>query len=106
MCNNQDASIFLIVQEFMIITSVTYPSLMYHQLQAEAHLAARRKARYEARNIRLREMEKKQKAEMETDSLNNSKQNPITASNSNTSITNNHTGKFLHVTSFEQSGFV
>jgi len=58
---------------------------------AEAHLAARRKARYEARNIRLREMEKKQKAEMETDSLNNSKPNPITASNSNTSITNNHT---------------
>ena len=80
--------------------------MMYHQLQAEAHLAARRKARYEARNIRLREMEKKQKAEMETDSLNNSKPNPITASNSNTSITNNHTGKLLHVTSFEHSCFV
>lgn len=32
---------------------------------AEAHLAARRKARYEARNIRMRELEKKQKEEEE-----------------------------------------
>lgn len=38
---------------------------------AEAHLAARRKARYEARNIRMREMEKKQKAEMESETINN-----------------------------------
>jgi len=31
--------------------------------QAEARLAARRQARYEARNIRLKELEKKRKAE-------------------------------------------
>ena len=34
-------------------------------LQAEARLAARRQARYEARNIRLKEIEKKQKEEEE-----------------------------------------
>ncbi len=34
--------------------------------QAEARLAARRQARYEARNIRLKEIEKKQKEEEET----------------------------------------
>ena len=33
--------------------------------QAEARLAARRQARYEARNIRLKEIEKKQKEEEE-----------------------------------------
>ena len=33
--------------------------------QAEARLAARRQARYEARNIRMRELEKKQKEEDE-----------------------------------------
>ena len=33
--------------------------------QAEARLAARRQARYEARNIRLKEIEKKQKEEDE-----------------------------------------
>merc|ERR1712186_142372 len=33
--------------------------------EAEARLAARRKARYEARNIRLKEIEKKQKEEDE-----------------------------------------
>ena len=35
-------------------------------LQAEARLAARRQARYEARNIRMRELEKKQKEEEDT----------------------------------------
>ena len=34
-------------------------------MQAEARLAARRQARYEARNIRLKEIEKKQKEEDE-----------------------------------------
>ena len=34
-------------------------------LKAEARLAARRQARYEARNIRLKEIEKKQKEEEE-----------------------------------------
>merc|ERR1719192_2124748 len=68
---------------------------------AEAHLAARRKARYEARNIRMREMEKKQKAEMETansaghatSSSIMSSSTPggnLTTSNSNSNITNNH----------------
>ena len=33
--------------------------------QAEARLAARRQARYEARNIRLKELEKKQKEDDE-----------------------------------------
>ena len=33
--------------------------------EAEARLAARRQARYEARNIRLKEIEKKQKEEEE-----------------------------------------
>jgi len=87
---------------------------------AEAHLAARRKARYEARNIRMREMEKKQKAEMETENsaaVTNSSPSSsllttpskstghatsssimssstpggnLTTSNSNSNITNNH----------------
>merc|ERR1719251_570609 len=34
--------------------------------QAEARLAARRQARYEARNIRMRELERKQKEEEDT----------------------------------------
>ncbi len=33
--------------------------------QAEARLAARRQARYEARNIRMKELEKKQKEDEE-----------------------------------------
>jgi septal ring factor EnvC (AmiA/AmiB activator) len=45
---------------------------MYSNLQAEARLAARRQARYEARNIRLKEIEKKQKEEEENAANQNS----------------------------------
>ena len=40
--------------------------------QAEARLAARRQARYEARNIRMKELEKKQKEEEENQVNHNS----------------------------------
>jgi len=82
---------------------------------AEAHLAARRKARYEARNIRMRELEKKQKEEEEKATANNSGSaassisgsggsgslsksvtagsgNPLSISNSNSNINNHHDG--------------
>ena len=38
---------------------------LLHLFQAERRLAARRQARYEARNIRMKELEKKQKEEDE-----------------------------------------
>merc|ERR1719384_2568334 len=51
--------------------------------QAEARLAARRQARYEARNIRMRELEKKQKEDEDT-------------------TTNNHTGSLNTTTGSHQ----
>ena len=39
--------------------------IQFFLFQAEARLAARRQARYEARNIRMKELEKKQKEEEE-----------------------------------------
>ena len=44
---------------------MNFYNIYFHVLQAEARLAARRQARYEARNIRLKEIEKKQKEEDE-----------------------------------------
>jgi len=56
--------------------------------QAEARLAARRQARYEARNIRMRELEKKQKEEEETN--NHSLIQHTSSTNSNHNHSNIH----------------
>lgn len=45
-----------------IVTDIAKKSKLF---QAEARLAARRQARYEARNIRMKELEKKQKEDEE-----------------------------------------
>lgn len=47
--------------------------------QAEARLAARRQARYEARNIRMRELEKKQKADKDSGTNNHTGLNSSTS---------------------------
>jgi len=58
--------------------------------QAEARLAARRQARYEARNIRMRELEKKQKEEEETNgSLNHGQHSLLNHTSSSNSNHNN-----------------
>ena len=73
----------------------------FNYFQAEARLAARRQARYEARNIRMRELEKKQKEEDEVN--NHGSMNHGSGSHSliqHTSSTNSnhnniHSGKSL-----------
>merc|ERR1719393_1181088 len=56
--------------------------------QAEARLAARRQARYEARNIRMKELERKQKEEEETN--NHSLIQHTSSTNSNHNHSNIH----------------
>jgi len=63
--------------------------------QAEARLAARRQARYEARNIRMRELERKQKEEEENGVINQgnhtpTQQQPQHTSSNNTNHNNIH----------------
>ena len=66
------------------------PDCIENILQAEARLAARRQARYEARNIRMRELEKKQKEEEETNgSLNHGSHSLVTTTSSTNSNHNN-----------------
>jgi len=63
--------------------------------QAEARLAARRQARYEARNIRMRELERKQKEEEENSGGNQGNHTPTQllqhTSSNNTNHNNIHT---------------
>ena len=54
-------------------------------------MAARRQARYEARNIRMRELEKKQKEEEETN--NHSLIQHTSSTNSNHNHSNIHSGR-------------
>ena len=63
--------------------------IFYFVLKAEARLAARRQARYEARNIRLKEIEKKQKEEEENQ-----------ANHTNHNHVPHHPGKILKEFSF------
>jgi len=59
--------------------------------QAEARLAARRQARYEARNIRMRELERKQKEEEENGVINQGNHTPTQQPPQHTSSNNtNH----------------
>ena len=60
-------------------------------LQAEARLAARRQARYEARNIRLKEIEKKKEEEENNQSNHTNHNNHVT---STPTATPQHPGKF------------
>ena len=65
-------------------------------LQAEARLAARRQARYEARNIRMRELERKQKEEEDNNgSLNTTASHQLIQNTSSTNSNHNsiHSGK-------------
>ena len=64
--------------------------------QAEARLAARRQARYEARNIRMRELERKQKEEEDNNgSLNTTSSHQLIQNTSSTNSNHNsiHSGK-------------
>lgn len=73
-----------------------YQTLFY--LQAEARLAARRQARYEARNIRMRELERKQKEEEDNNgSLNTAASHQLIQNTSSTNSNHNsiHSGKHL-----------
>lgn len=58
--------------------------------QAEARLAARRQARYEARNIRMRELERKQKEEEEQDTVPSGHQQPSSLQHQTSSNNTNH----------------
>ena len=71
---NREAEVWLYKYWLRVCeTSPPWYTLICLFVQAEARLAARRQARYEARNIRMRELEKKQKEDEDT-------------------TTNNHTG--------------
>jgi len=65
--------------------------------QAEARLAARRQARYEARNIRMRELEKKQKEDEDTGTTNH------TGLTSSTSLNTSGPNSLIHHTSSTNS---
>ena len=72
-------------------------------VQAEARLAARRQARYEARNIRMRELEKKQKADEEGGTvtnnhsgLNSSNSGPHSLIQHTSSSNSNHNNSNIH----------
>ena len=60
-----------ILNEITLTDVETFLYLIF-LFQAEARLAARRQARYEARNIRMKELEKKQKEEEENQVNHNS----------------------------------
>ena len=63
--------------------------------QAEARLAARRQARYEARNIRMRELERKQKEEEDNNGSLNTSSHQLIQNTSSTNSNHNsiHSGK-------------
>ena len=69
------------------------------KLQAEARLAARRQARYEARNIRMRELERKQKEEEDNNGSLNTSSHQLIQNTSSTNSNHNsiHSGKVCFV---------
>ena len=76
--------------------------------QAEARLAARRQARYEARNIQMRELEKKQKEDEDTTTNNHTGVNSSSSGPhsliQHTSSNSNHNNSNIH-SAAGKSGF-